>query len=212
MRDMQTQTFSLPPEIPYTSTGVCRGRISHLTIGGVSSRCIHGRRHVFADPSVLSTFMDTSANVCIYAQQCADTYMSVNAFPNASVCIHRRPCLHISAVLSAPFSITLPCECREGRGEELAVTPVPRTSSGPIWQLKLDVCIIVKQQLQNPATEQVLLADPHAELWSHLSLLGNWQADQFMCIIHTPTLREAIMMKIVHIIIEFLRYLKCVGI
>jgi len=115
-------------------------------------------------------------------------------------------------VLSAPFSITPPGECREGRGEELAVTPVPRTSSGPIWQLKLDVCIIVKQQLQNPATEQVLLADPHAELWSHLSLLGNWQADQFMCIIRTPTLREAIMMKIVHIIIEFLRYLKCVGI
>jgi len=44
---------------------------------------------------------------------------------------------------------------------------------------------------------KVLLADLHAELRSHLSLLGNWQADQFTYIIHTPTFREVIMVKIV---------------
>ena len=48
---------------------------------------------------------------------------------------------------------------------------------------------------------KVLLADLHAELGSHLSLLGNWQADQFTYIIHTPTFREVIMVKIVRIII-----------
>jgi len=42
--------------------------------------------------------------------------------------------------------------------------------------------------------------------WTPVSLLGNWQADQFTCIISTPTLREAIMVKIVRIIIEFLWY------
>jgi len=40
-----------------------------------------------------------------------------------------------------------------------------------------------------------------------LSLLGNWQADQFRCIIHTPTVRGVIMVKIVRIIIEFLWYM-----
>ena len=64
--------------------------------------------------------------------------------------------------------------------------------------------VSVKQQLQRPTTERELLADLHAELWYLLSSLGNWQADQFTCIIRTPTLREAIMVKIVRIIIEFL--------
>jgi len=31
-------------------------------------------------------------------------------------------------------------------------------------------------------TERVLLADLHVQLWFLLSLLGNWQADQFMCV------------------------------
>ena len=67
--------------------------------------------------------------------------------------------------------------------------------------------VTVKQQLQRPTTERVLLADLHTELWSHLLLLGNWLADQFTCIICTPTSRGVIMVKIVHIIIKFLRYL-----
>ena len=65
--------------------------------------------------------------------------------------------------------------------------------------------VSIKKQLQKPTTERVQLADLHAELWSHLSLLGNWQADQITCIICTPTLREVIMAEIVCIIIEFLR-------
>ena len=36
------------------------------------------------------------------------------------------------------------------------------------------------QQLQRPTTERVLLADFHVELRSLLSLLGNWQPDQFV--------------------------------
>jgi len=59
------------------------------------------------------------------------------------------------------------------------------------------------QQLQRPTTERVLLADLHIELRSLLSLLGNWQPDQFVC---TPTLREVITVKIVRIIMEFLQY------
>ena len=36
------------------------------------------------------------------------------------------------------------------------------------------------QQLQRLTTERVLLADLHVELWSLLSLLRNWQPDQFV--------------------------------
>jgi len=30
----------------------------------------------------------------------------------------------------------------EGRGEQLTITPVPRTLNGPLLQLKLDVCLL----------------------------------------------------------------------
>jgi len=69
--------------------------------------------------------------------------------------------------------------------------------------------ISIEQQLQRPATERVLLADLHVELRSLLSLLRNWQADQFTCIIRTPDFERGIMVKIVHIIIKFLRYYLC---
>ena len=51
----------------------------------------------------------------------------------------------------------------------------------------------------------MLLVDLHVELRSLLSLLENWQADQFTCIIRTPTLRDVITVKIVRIIVEFLQ-------
>jgi len=134
MRHVQTQTFSLPPEIPYVSTGVCRGLVSHLTIGGVGSRA-----DVF-----------TYASACICGRvHVVHVYERIN---NASVCVHRR--VHGNVLVCTSL---LRCLChlllrssanggqREGRGEELAVTPVPRTSSGlirRIWQLKLDVCTL----------------------------------------------------------------------
>jgi len=93
----------------------------------------------------------------------------------------------------------------EGRGEEPAVTRVPRTSSAS-QNLTCARC-----QHQATATKAYnwasVLANLHVELWFYLSLLGNWQAYQFMCIISIPTLREVIMVKIVHIIIEFLRHI-----
>ena len=72
--------FALP-EILYASTGFCSGLVSRLTIGGIGSRCVHGR--VGVD---VSTFTDASANVHMYTQLCAEAYMSVNA----SACVHRR--------------------------------------------------------------------------------------------------------------------------
>ena len=54
------------------------------------------------------------------------------------------------------------------------------------WRVRT---VSIKQQLWKPTTEQVLLADCHVELQSLLSLPGNWQADQFMCILRSPTLR-----------------------
>ena len=48
-------------------------------------------------------------------------------------------------------------------------------------QLKLETyAVSVMQQLKRSTTERVLLADLHVELRSLLSLLGNWQADQFV--------------------------------
>jgi len=71
-------------------------------------------------------------------------------------------------------------------------------------QLKLDASMM--QLLQTSTTERVLLADLHVEPRSLFSLLGNWQADQFRCIVRTATLRDVITVKIVRIIIEFLWY------
>jgi len=64
--------------------------------------------------------------------------------------------------------------------------------------------VSIKQQLQGPTTERVLLADLHVVLWSLFVTSGKliWQADQFTCIIRTPTLRGVIMVKIVRIIIK----------
>jgi len=52
---------------------------------------------------------------------------------------------HISAALPVHTIVSSPGERREGRGEQLSVTPVPRTSSGPLrrkLQLKLDACAL----------------------------------------------------------------------
>jgi len=67
---------------------------------------------------------------------------------NTSVCVCRRihgnvlVCMSLLCCLRIrSFRITLPGERLEGRGEQLAVTLVPRTSSEPMWQLKLDLYI-----------------------------------------------------------------------
>ena len=52
---------------------------------------------------------------------------------------------HISAALPVHTSVSSPGERWEGKGEQLTVTPVPRTSSGPLRrmrQLKLDACTL----------------------------------------------------------------------
>jgi len=52
---------------------------------------------------------------------------------------------HISAALPVHTIISSPSKQREGRGEQLTVMPVPRTSSGPLRrmrQLKLDACTL----------------------------------------------------------------------
>ena len=85
MRDVQTQTFSLPPEISYASTGVCRlQRTGILSYHRRRQQQMHSRmcRRACVDMSMVT---DASANIRTFAQQCADTYVSVNA----SVCIHR---------------------------------------------------------------------------------------------------------------------------
>ena len=131
------QTFSLPPEIPSSSAGVCGGSVSSRTFGRIGSW-----KHNDLQVSALSMVTDTSAHACTYMQQCADA-------ANTSVCVHGHiranvlvstSLLRCLCVRSLP--ITLSGEWPEGRGEQLAVTPVPRTSSGPMRQLKLDVCAL----------------------------------------------------------------------
>ena len=52
----------------------------------------------------------------------------------------------------------------EGRGEQVTVTPVLRTLSGPVLQLKPDVCPLSPSS--RPTTKPVFLADLHVVLWS----------------------------------------------
>jgi len=91
---------------------------------------------------------------------------------------------HLRDRSACAYIISSPGERREGTREQLTVTPVPRTSSGPMRrmrQLKRRVrAVSLMQQLQRLTTERVLLADLQVELRSLLSLLGNWQSDQFV--------------------------------
>ena len=93
--------------------------------------CSHMRQRAFVDVSTLSTFTNASTtHLCAFRR----------VHRNVLVCTSLLRCLcHLLLRSSANGGQ------REGRGEELAVTPVPRTSSGlirRIWQLKLDVCTL----------------------------------------------------------------------
>jgi len=138
----------------------------------------------------------------MHSQQCASA--------NASMCVHGNVLVRTSLLRCCAYNRFLStANGREGRGEQLTVTPVPRTLkwASAAVETRCLPTVSIKQQLQRPANERVLLADLQVELRSHLSLLGNWQADQFTCIIHTPTLRGVIMVKIMRIINEFLWYI-----
>ena len=89
------------------------------------------------------------ASVCKCTHVCAA--MCGRGRVRERVCLHsrsrKRSCPHITAAVPVQcayshFLITLPGGLREGRGEQLAVTLVLRTSSGPVRQLKLDVCTL----------------------------------------------------------------------
>jgi len=161
--------------------------------------CTRMHRRAYANVSALFTFTNVPANACTKERQCA---MSMNASANASVCVNGR--VHGNVLVHSPLLRCLriqlfpnysPRQRREGRGEQLLSHWWPeRQVAVKTWRVR---AVSVKQQLQRPTTERVLLADLQVELRSHLSLLGNWQADQFTCIIRTPTLREVIMVKIV---------------
>jgi len=90
----------------------------------------------------LRTRLQTHTNTRTYMQQCVDVDMSLNM----SVCVHRsvlvRP--YVSAVHTIVSNNYSPLWVANGggRGEELAVTPMHKTSSGPMWQLKLDACVL----------------------------------------------------------------------
>ena len=109
------------------------------------------RWRAFADTSTLSTSSDASTNARTYAQQRADADVSMNASAKVSVCIHGRVHVHGNVLVCTSL---LCCLCIQsfpnysyqraagGRGEQLAITPVPRTSSRPVRQLKLDACAL----------------------------------------------------------------------
>ena len=164
--------------------------------------CTRMHRRAYANVSALFTFTNVPANACTKERQCA---MSMNASANASVCVNER--VHGNVLVHSPLLRCLriqlfpnysPRQRREGRGEQLLSHWWPeRQVAVKTWRVR---AVSVKQQLQRPTTERVLV---HIERRSHLSLLGNCLADQFMCVMCTPTLREVIMVKIVHIIFKF---------
>jgi len=96
--------------------------------------------------------------------------MSLNALAKLTRS-RKRPRPHISAALPAHTIVScysLPSEQREGRGEQLAVTLVPRISIWAMLQLKLDEHNVSnKQQLQKPTTEQVLTFTLNSGLICH---------------------------------------------
>jgi len=118
------------------------------------------------------------------------------------VCVRsrKRSRPHISAALLGIQSFPLPSESRrEGESSWLSLRCLERQ----VGQCGSQNLTCARCQRQATATERVLLANLHVELWSLSVTSGNWQAYQFTCIIRIRTLREIIMVKIVRILIEF---------
>lgn len=135
--------------------------------------CMCSRDVLYADVS-MNTQVCKSVCKCIY----------IRSHTRSQIC--SRP--HISVMLPAH---TVVCyysvsgrQTAGRRGEQLAITPVPRTSSGPVHHVAVESwrvhAVSAKQQLQKPITGWMRLTDLYTELQSHLTLLENWQAYQFM--------------------------------
>ena len=120
------------------------------------------RADMFTEASTLSTFMYMSANTCTCAQQCVSVNVSVCIHRNVLVCTSLLRCYAYNHFLSPANGGR-----REGRGEQLTVTPVPRTkwasAAVETWRVR---AVSVKQWLQRPTNERVLLTDLHAKLRS----------------------------------------------
>jgi len=98
----------------------------------------------FACPR-LRTHPQTHACMCISVRMSAKVSVCVHGRVQGNVFIRMSAALPVHTIAYNRFLITLPGERREGREEQLAVTPVPRTLRGPVWQLKLDACALQRQ-------------------------------------------------------------------
>ena len=91
IRDVRMQTFSLPPEIPPASAGVCRGPASCIAIGGVGSRRVRIGPQMYA-----RMHSNVRMRTCPWTHpQCVCVRSQKHS--------RKRPCQHISAALSVPF-------------------------------------------------------------------------------------------------------------
>ena len=137
-------------------------------------------RRAFVDAS---TFTDASANVHMYTQLCADRTCPWTRPQRVCVCSHtcsrKHPHPHISAALSAPFPITLPSGWREGRWDKVVVTPVRRNSTGPVWQLKLDMCWLPGQATATKAYNRAC-AISWPSRWTLVSFCHFWKTGRLI--------------------------------
>ena len=134
-------------------------------------------------------------HVC--AQQCADAVVTLNA----SVCAHgnvlvRTSLLCCLTIQSFPSERRAANGTREGERSWLSAHLCWLSHQCLERQVAVETrrvhAVSIRQQLQKPTTERVLLATFTLNSVLFLSLLGNWQADQFTCIIRTRTMREVI--------------------
>ena len=179
MRDVQMQTFSLPPEI-LTASAEDRYPVlpsAALAVRDITTyKCPQLNARSFASTAdaeykLTDAFMDALACVCRHVRVITDassnartTRMHSNVLmPRTHLCAFTETFLsthlYCTACAYNRFLITLPGKRREGRGEQLAVTPVPRTSSGPVRQLKLDVCMLLvsSNSYRNPQLSKCYL-------------------------------------------------------
>jgi len=160
---------------------VCSRPVSRLTIGCIGSRCVHGRVGVrlWTRPRLQ---MRPQTYTCIHS------YVLMRTCPwtrpqrvcvRSQMCSRKQPHPHISAALSAPFPVTLPSEWREGRWDKVAVTPVRRTSSGPVWQLKLDMCALPGQATATKAYNRAC-AISWPSRWTLVSFCHFWETGRLI--------------------------------
>ena len=145
---------------------------------------MHPQMHAcMCSRDVLYVDMSMNAQVHIRERICKCICICIRSRTRSQICSR----LHISVALPAHTVVSYysPRQATNGGGEQLAVTAVPRLERqvGQCAALAVETWLVhavsIKQQLQKPTTERMLLADLYTELWCGV-ICHFWETDRLI--------------------------------